>query len=287
MNKRTQLGLILLTIYALLNLQFAAKRNSVEIGVCTSLSNAKLLQDNGCTYMEESVGGFLVPTEHDSVFEKKLQQAKSLGLQVYACNSFIPATLKVTGPETKHKEILVFADTAFRRAKKAGVAIIVFGSGGARKIPDGFSKDSANQQFISLLKQMAPIAQKYGITVCIETLNKTETNFVNTITEGLEIVKAVDHQNIMLLADFYHIMKEGESPDVIIKAGKYIKHCHIAEKEKRTPPGIEGDDFKPYFEALKKINYKGKISIECRWTKIEEELPLAVKEMNKQMAEIE
>ena len=100
------------------------------------------------------------------------------------------------------------------------------------KIPDGFSKDSANQQFISLLKQMAPMAQKYGITVCIETLNKTETNFVNTITEGLEIVKAVDHQNIMLLADFYHIMKEGESPEVIIKAGKYIKHCHIAEKEK-------------------------------------------------------
>ena len=61
-----------------------------------------------------------------------------------------------------------------------------------------------------------------------------------------------------------------------------IVHCHIAEKQDRTPPGVMGDDFKPYLNALKKINYKGRISLECRWKNLETELPVAVKVLREQ-----
>jgi len=65
------------------------------------------------------------------------------------------------------------------------------------------------------------------------------------------------------LCDIYHMLKEDEPADQIVKFGKHIVHCHIAEKQNRTPPGVAGDDFRPYLGALKKIKYKGGLSIEC------------------------
>jgi len=184
--------------------------------------------------------------------------------------------MKSVGQEACHDSILKFAETAFRRAKKSGIKVIVFGSGGSRKIPDGFSKEDAKKQFTDLLKKMAPLAKKYGIMVVIEPLNKGETNFINSLAEAAEISTLVHDDNIQILADFYHMMRENESADEIIKYGAYIRHCHIAEKEKRTPPGTMGDDFSSYFIALKKIDYKGRISIEANWDKFELQVKGAV-----------
>ena len=133
---------------------------------------------------------------------------------------------------------------------------------------------------------MAPIAGKYGVVISLEPLNSRETNFINNLTEGLKIVRSVDHPNFRLLADFYHMLRENESPDVIIEAGDLLYHCHIAEKENRTPPGTAGDDFIPYFKALKQIGYNGKISIECRWENFKEQLPGSVKSLREQIYNI-
>ena len=260
---------------------------SPEFGVCTSLTNSGILSQNGYSYIEEGVRRFLMPNEPDVKFTKKLELSKNSLIPVYACNGFIPGELKSVGPEAKHEEILKFAETAFKRAKLSGVKTIVFGSGASRRIPEGFDKNEAEKQFIDLLKKMAPIAGRYDVVISLEPLNTSETNFINNLAEGLKIVKSVDHPNFRLLADFYHMLKENETAEEIIKAGDYLFHCHIAEKEKRTPPGIAGDDFKPYFRALKQISYKGKISIECRWDDMKEELPVSIAYLNKQISEIE
>ncbi len=52
-----------------------------------------------------------------------------------------------------------------------------------------------------------------------------------------------------------------------------IVHMEIAEKEGRTAPGVQGDDFRPYFQVLKKAGYHGAISLEGRWKM--EQLPKA------------
>ena len=52
---------------------------------------------------------------------------------------------------------------------------------------------------------MGVIAQSYGIVVCVEPLNRAESNFINTLQEGAEIVRRVNHPHIRLLADLYHM----------------------------------------------------------------------------------
>ncbi len=242
------------------------------------------MQQYGYRYVEESVSRFLMPTKSEEEFNKLLEEAANSPLPVKACNGFIPGNLKSVGAEALHEEILQFAETAFRRAQRAGVEFIVFGSGGSRSIPDGFSREKARIQFIELGQKMAPIAQAYNVTIVLEPLNTTECNFINSVEEGGEIVKDINHPNFRLLADLYHMkMDDEEGAESIVKYGKLIKHIHIAEKQDRAVPGTYNEDFRPYFNALKKIGYKGKISIEARWKDFDSQIPVAIKTINTQI----
>lgn len=253
------------------------KKKLPAIGICTPVEKSSLIVNSGCVFIEEVVRGFLVPDKDEKEFGAKLTLAKQSKLPVTACNSFLPGGMKSVGPKAARAEILQFTETAFRRAAMSGVKIIVFGSGGSRAIPDGFSRDEAMKQFTDLCKQMAPLAKKHHVTVVIEPLNTKECNFINSVAEGGEIVKAVNHPNIRLLADLYHMKMENESPSNIIQYGSLLHHVHIAEKEGRSAPGTHGEDFTPYFAALKKINYKRAISIECSWQNIELQAPVAIR----------
>lgn len=263
----------------------SAKKNTffAEIGVCTNFSNAGMLAQHGYTFIEESVGQFLVPDKSEEEFNVILEKAKKSPLPVKALNNFIPGSLKSVGPDAVHPEILEYMETAFRRAQKAGVEYIVFGSGGSRRIPDGFPRDEARNQFVSLCKSMAPIAAKYNVIVVLEPLNKKECNFINSVSEGGEIVKEVNHTNVQLLADIYHMLMDNESPESIVKYGDLIKHTHIAEKEDRAAPGTHNENFQPYFDALKKIGYQGKISVECRWKDLKLQTATAIESIRKQI----
>jgi sugar phosphate isomerase/epimerase len=239
--------------------------------------------------MELIVSDFFVPDQPDSDFQVNLGLMKQLNANLVSCMQFIPARLKMVGPKAQHDEIMVWAETTFRRAQMAGVPYIVLGSGESRRVPDGFDFQEATQQIIDLCKRMAPVAQKYGVYILVEPLARIYTNFIFTLAEGAAVVEAVNHPNVQLLCDIYHMLREDDPAEDIVKYGKYILHCHIAEKENRTAPGTVGDDFRPYFNALKQINYRGAISVEIEyvdgkyeWDDFEKQIAASLQYMKKQ-----
>lgn len=236
-----------------------------ELGVCTSIKNHKIVAAAGFDYIEESVRRFLVPEKSEEEFEKNLLIFRKSSLPIRACNGFLPGYLKTTGLETKHAEIIEFAEIAFKRAQIAGIKHIVFGSSGSRNYPEGFSHELALKQFVNLLIKMGPIAEKYEVFVVIEPLQKSESNLINRVDEALALANMVDHPNIQVLGDVFHMMRENEEPESFIEARKMLKHVHLAELETRSAPGLAGDNFTPYLKALMQANYKGGISIEGSW----------------------
>jgi sugar phosphate isomerase/epimerase len=254
------------------------------IGVCTSAGHAGTLRQAGADYIEEGVRRLLIPDQPDAAFAAKLEAAKACGLPIRAANGFLPGSLKCVGPEADHEGVLAFAETAFRRANRVGIRTIVFGSSGARTIPEGFDRRKAELQFVALLGKMAVIAEREGVFVAVEPLNRGETNFINTVEEGAELVSCVQHPNVGLTADIFHMLRESEPAGHIRRAGAFVRHVHIAEKRTRTPPGVDGDDFTPYLRALKDIKYTGPISIECRWSDLGQQLPVAVRTLKEQLA---
>ena len=202
---------------------------------------------------KRQIQDFFVPFKSDAEFEINLMKAKLLNLPVFAGNNFYPSNMKLVGAEVDLAKILAYTEVVMRRARQAGTKILVLGSGGARRIPDGLDRNIVEQNFVNLCKRIAELGDKYNVTVVIEPLRKQETNFINTVREGLKIVKLVNHPNFKLLADFYHMACEDEDPEIIVEAGKDLYHCHIAEKAERTAPGVKGDDFEPYLKSLKAI----------------------------------
>jgi sugar phosphate isomerase/epimerase len=236
------------------------------MGIAASLDKATAVKAAGAQFLTESTGGFLVPDKDDSEFEKSLQKLAASPLPVLACNGFIrPAHLRCVGAEANHDQLLEWAATCFQRLRRAGGKFIVFGSGGSRRLQDGWPKAKADEQFVALLKRMGPLAAADNVTVVLEQLREEECNYITRISEGAAIIREANHPNIRLLADLYHMRSMGDTPDDLAAAMDVVVHVEIAEKEGRTAPGVAGDDFRPFFKVLRQHGYQGAINIEGRW----------------------
>ncbi|HEX5667282.1 MAG TPA: sugar phosphate isomerase/epimerase family protein [Chitinophagaceae bacterium] len=257
------------------------------VGVIASVSRDSLLTVNGISVIEESVNNTFSPRRvTEAQFGENLKKIRSAKVKVAAANVFFPGDIKLVGPAVDERIVLGYVDTVMRRCKEAGVGIIVLGSGGSRKLPEGYDSVRASGEFISLVRKMAEVAKKYGRIIAIENLNHTETNFVLTLAEAIKYVKAVDHPNFRLTADIYHMLMENEQGSVIEQAKGLLVHAHIAEKEERAYPGKRGVDFTPYFAAMKKIGYKGKIMMECRFTDFDKQVGPAKAYLDVQLTKV-
>ena len=157
---------------------------------------------------------------------------------------------------------MAYVTTTFARAEQAGVQVVVFGSGGARQVPDGWSRDEANRQLAAFGRMLAPIAARHGVTVAIEPLRKAECNILNTVAEGAALARTVNHPALALLVDGYHWATDGDASEAIVEHRSRLAHTHIATTAHRLAPGMEACDFRSFFDALRRANYTGRMSIE-------------------------
>jgi len=278
---------IIVCLLIILSQQAIAQRTVPELGMVTDFQNDSLLHASGYRYLVESTNKMLSPRNvSDQQFEEYLLSIKELQVPLYACNLFIPGDLKVVGPNVDEQAVLAYVEVVLQRAQKANLKMIIWGSGGSRGIPDGFDRAKAKEKFVTIAKKIGALAANYNITLAFESLNRTECNFINTVKEALEIVRAIDHKNIRLCVDLYHMAKEVETAEVIVSAKEYVVYCEVAEKEGRTPPGVQGDDFSEYLKALRKIDYRGNIVIECRWSDLATQALPARLYLQKQINEV-
>jgi len=256
-----------------------------RVGVCGAHAELRAVAGE-IDFAEEGVQRLLVPEQPDAAFAPPPPAALA-ALPIAAANGFLPGDLRSTGPEVDLERLRRYAAAAFRRARQVGIGIVVYGSGASRQVEEGFDRGRAEQQFVEALQTVGPPAAAAGVTVVVEPLNTAECNIINSVTEGAEAVRAAGHPHVMLLADLYHMLREDESPAAIERAGTLIRHVHVAEVAERTPPGVAGDDFRPFLRALARTGYAGAYSLECRWRDQLAEAPPGVAELRRQLAAVE
>ncbi|MFN5561955.1 MAG: sugar phosphate isomerase/epimerase family protein [Opitutaceae bacterium] len=118
------------------------------------------------------------------------------------------------------------------------------------------------------LKRLAVRAEAKGVTLCIEPLNRFETDFLNTCEQGLRLVKAVNSPAVKLHLDTFHMnIEEKNQAAAIRKAVKLLGHFHACGSDRGTPGG-DHIAWPEIVKALKAIGYKGDVVIESFTTDV-------------------
>ncbi len=245
----------------------------MRFGICTSPENSSAAKSGGWDFVEGNVQSlFRGESEHysDDVI-------KSSALPVLAANCLVPAHLPIVGPEADLNVLRDYMGNVLKRAGAAGVKTLVFGSGGARKVPDGFDRHEARRQILDFSQMSADIAGRHDVTLVFEPLNRAETNIINSVQEAMTYVRELNHDNFLCLVDSYHFWLESEPLKNLEQAMRWIAHVHVADKVGRTAPGESGEpNYSPYlplFRVLKAGKYKGDISVESKAFDLEADSP--------------
>lgn len=181
----------------------------------------------GYDYAETSSSAIQAAAQE--AFEAFCTAAKQIDMPVEAANNFVPGSITLVGESRDTAVITDYLNSLMPRAAKLGVKTIVFGSGGARHIPDGMDKQEGQKYLIDFLRSYAgPIAAKHGISIAIEPLRSKEDNAINTVHEGVEIVKQVNLPNVRVLADIYHMICEEECFEYLRSLGGVLLHAHTS-----------------------------------------------------------
>src|SRR6266540_2485018 len=118
------------------------------------------------------------------------------------------------------------------------------------------------------LKELARYAVSRGRQICVEPLNRFETDFLNTCDQGLKLIKAVGSRALRLHLDTFHMnIEEKNQAAAIRKAGRLLGHFHACGSDRGTP-GHDHIDWKPIAKALKDVGYKGDVVIESFTTDV-------------------
>ena len=241
------------------------KSGEVEIGVCAGTEDLTKAERWGFDYLEPAAAAIaaLSPAQ----FERVRQQVLPSRIRCRSFNSLI-RTMQVVGPEANLDAISMYLDSVLGRCQQLGARVVVWGSAGSRNIPTGQSREQTWQEIIRFLQLAGDIAKSHELVMGIEPLRKQESNIINTGAEALQLVNEVNHPNVKMIIDYYHLRLENENPEILLRAREHIVHLHFANPNGRRWPKSADEDpeYGRFFQLVKQIGYTGGLSIEASGT---------------------
>lgn len=123
----------------------------------------------------------------------------------------------------------------------------------------------AEKRSIDSLRQIVEHAEKLGLTLAFEVLNRYESNVVYSLEGMARTAKAIPSENLKFCVDTVPVELEGKTLDDYFDVlGNRIAHIHMTDGDPlgHVPPGLGKYDMAGYFRTLSKYNYPGNITIE-------------------------
>lgn len=233
----------------------------MKFGICMNYKKAMAAYPQNADFFEIAAWD-LKDLSNQEIAEIK-NAVESGRIKTYSANGLFPQDLRLTG-DVNWDLVREYCENIFYRLADLNVKTVVFGSGKAKHVPDGFPREKAWEQLYELGTLLSDIAKPYGQTVVVEPLSYREVNIVNTVEEGAGYCRMVNRDNFKLLVDFYHFDNNAEDWASLERNKDLLYHTHIASPKKRTLPDGEDDwsFFARCIEVLKNIGYQGAMSFE-------------------------
>ena len=168
--------------------------------------------------------------------------------------------LRLTDPDAGVRERAIgFVEGMIELAGGFGAPAII---GSMQGRFEGIARAEALSWLGEALERLGARAGGLGQTLLFEPLNRYETNLVNSVEGGCELLATLKVKNVRLLCDLFHMNIEEESiPGALRAAGPRVGHVHFVDSNRRAAGGGHLD-YAPILEALGEIGYEGYLSAE-------------------------
>jgi len=147
--------------------------------------------------------------------------------------------------------------------KDLGGRVLVLGSPKQRSILTGQTREGAWRRAVELLSSVLDKADELDLTICLEPLSPEETDFINTVAEGMKMVRQINHPSLKIHLDVKAMCSESMPvPDIIrsVKVGD-IGHFHVNDSN-LYGPGMGDVDYAPIARAIKDVGWDKWLSVE-------------------------
>ncbi|MCG8351786.1 MAG: sugar phosphate isomerase/epimerase [Chloroflexales bacterium] len=225
-----------------------------EWNATTGLEAIRGAADAGVDILEIPL---LRPAEFDAALVKRQLAEHGIG---GACSLVLPADAHMPA---QPKAALAFLTLALDQVETLGATYlggVLYANLGhlTRQPPTADERATC----IEVLGQVAAEAQKRGITLGIEPVNRYETYLYNTASDTIKLIDAIGADNVVLHLDTYHMnIEEQGFSNPITQAGKRLGYIHLSESD-RGLVGKGNVRWDEVFAGLAEVGYTGPLVLE-------------------------
>lgn len=195
------------------------------------------------------------------------------GLEAVICGAFGTSRDLTNEDPSFHRTSFDYLDRCFEIASELGskfVAGPMYSAVGKARLVSPEQKKVEWDRAVTNLRIVCENARKSGLDIAIETLNRFETDLINTCEELMRLISDINEPEAKVILDGFHMNIEEPNPEAAIRlAGDKLIHFQVSENYRGTP-GTGQTPWDAYKHALEAINYQGVISIESFTPEVKE-----------------
>ncbi len=123
-------------------------------------------------------------------------------------------------------------------------------------------RNATDARLVEAFEQLVPRAERMGVRLLVEPINRYETDYLTTIDQVLAVIDRVNSPVLGVLADLFHMNIEEASIETSLRhSARCLAHVHAADSNRRAP-GWGHLDFNHIVQVLTAVGYRGYLSAE-------------------------
>ena len=195
------------------------------------------------------------------------------GLSAIICGAFGPSRDFTHDDPAFHDTCFKYMDQCFEIASELGAKFVagpMYSAVGKARLVSPEQKKLEWDRAVQNLRKVCGKARNHGLDIAIETLNRFETDLLNTAEELAQLIQDINEKEAKALLDGFHIsIEEPDIEKAIQRVGDKLIHVQVSENYRGTP-GTGQTNWAAWKRGLESINYQGTISIESFTPKVKE-----------------
>ena len=195
------------------------------------------------------------------------------GLSAIICGAFGPSRDFTHDDPAFHDTCFKYMDQCFEIASELGAKFVagpMYSAVGKARLVSPEQKKLEWDRAVQNLRKVCGKARNHGLDIAIETLNRFETDLINTAEELAQLIQDINEKEAKALLDGFHIsIEEPDIEKAIQRVGDKLIHVQVSENYRGTP-GTGQTNWAAWKRGLESINYQGTISIESFTPKVKE-----------------